>query len=44
MNVSIKELKSKQALTHLKLKQLTQKQEFLRQEEETKSKWKALEA
>ena len=44
MNLSIKELKTKQALAQLKLKQLTQKQEFLRQEEETKSKLKALEA
>ena len=38
------QLKAKQALAHLKLKQLKQRQELLRQEEETKLKLEVLEA
>ena len=43
-HLSIRQLKAKQALAYLKLKQLTQKQELLRQEEETKLKLEVLEA
>ena len=37
-HLSIRQLKAKQSLTQLKLKQLTQNQELVRQEEETKLK------
>jgi len=43
-NLSIKQLKAKQALAHLKMQQLRQKQELLRQEEEMKLKRQILEA
>ena len=42
--LSIRQLRSKQALAHLKLNQLKQKQELLRREEETKLKLEVLEA
>lgn len=42
--LSIKQVKAKQALTHLKLQQLKQKQELLRREEELKLKRQILEA
>ena len=38
-HLSIRQRKAKQALAYLKLKQLTQKQESLHQEEETKLKF-----
>ena len=41
-HLSIRQLKAKQVFAHLKLKQLTQKQELLRQEEETKLKLEVL--
>ena len=42
-NLSIKQLKAKQALAHLKMQQLRQNQELLRQEEEMKLKRQILE-
>ena len=43
-HLSIRQLKAKQALAYLKLKQLTQKQELLRLEEETKLKLEVLDS
>jgi len=43
-NLSTKQLKTKQALAHLKMQQLRQKQELLRQEEVMKLKRQILEA
>ena len=42
-HLSIRQLKGKQALAHLKLKQLEQRQELLRQEEDTKLRLESLE-
>ena len=43
-HLSVRQLRAEQALAHLKLNHLKQKQELLRQEEETKLKFKVLEA